>query len=412
MRNCLWLARTLPFPLTSGDRIYTGKLVAALAAQGVALTYVGFAGDAPADPVDNVTWHVVPGLPRGRLAALFSPMPLVAARHATPEYRAEITRLLAAQAWDAVVIDQYGMGWVFDYLRQAGPEMRVFIGHDHEESVTRQQWRDGWRSPQGPYLLQNYLKTRRSERHTARSCDVITAITAADAAVFQLLAPAARVVTLTPGYDGPRLGHRQITDATPRAAVMFGSYRWSAKQANLKLFLDHANATMHAAGIEMRVVGDMDGEQRLTLQKRYASACFTGFVQDPTPYLDARLAIVAEPIGGGFKLKLLDYIFNRLPIVALEACVAGLPDTVLRHVLVVPDMAALTACVTSVIDDVERLDRLQRDAFQAAERAFDWADRGADLLAALRAVVPVSPVPAGFAVSGTDRHYDPTPRTR
>ena len=387
MQSCLWLARTMPFPLTSGDRIYSGKLVAALAAQGVAITYVGFAGDAPPDPIDNIVWHVIPGRPRSQLAALFSTMPLVSARHATRQYRTEITRLLSAQIWDIVIIDQYGMGWVLDYLRQANSTVRVFINQDHEESVTRQQWRDaGLTSPKGFYLLQNYLKTRRSERRTIRACDVVTAITAADAKVFQLLAPAARVVTLTPGYGGTRLEHRQITAATPRAVVMFGSYRWSAKQANLKLFLEQADTAMHAAGVELRVVGDMDEMQRQALQKRYTSTCFTGFVQDPTPYLDARLAIVAEPIGGGFKLKFLDYIFNRLPIVALEACVAGLPDTVLQHMLVVPDMAALTACVTSVIDDVGRLDRLQKDAFQAAEQTFNWADRGADLHAAIRAV--------------------------
>src|SRR3546814_10693449 len=29
--------------------------------------------------------------------------------------------------------------------------------------------------------------------------------------------------------------------------------------------------------------------------------------------------------GGGFKLKALDYVFNRLPILALEGSVAGMP---------------------------------------------------------------------------------------
>jgi glycosyltransferase involved in cell wall biosynthesis len=387
MQSCLWLARTLPFPLTAGDRIYSGKLAASLAAQGVAVTYVGFAGEAAAEPADNVTWHIVPGRPYGQFASLFSILPLVGARHATRQYRTEIARLLDTQAWDIIVIDQYGMGWVLDCIKHAKPGTRVFMDYDHEESVTRQQWIEaGSASPKGLYLLQNYLKTRRLERRTLRACDVVSAITAADAKVFQRLAPDARVVTLTPGYGGPRLGHREITDATPRAAVMFGSYRWSAKQANLKLFLEQANDEMHAAEVELRVVGDMDEAQRLALQKRYASTCFTGFVQDPTPYLDARLAIVAEPIGGGFKLKFLDYIFNRLPVVALEACVAGLPDKVLQHMLVVPDMAALTACVISVIDDVERLDQLQQNAFRAAEQTFNWADRGADLQAAIRSV--------------------------
>lgn len=388
MQSCLWLARTMPFPLTSGDRIYTGKLVEALASRGVAITYAGFAGTEPPTAAAGVTWHIVPGQTRGRVASLLSTMPLVASRHATAAYRATLEQLLRQQTWDVIVIDQYGMGWVLDRLRALQPDrgVLVFIGHDHEEGVTRQQWRDaGPVTPKGLYLLQNYLKTRRMERRTARACDVITAITDVDAGCFQQIAPEARVVTLTPGYDGARLAHREVSASTPRTAVMFGSYRWSAKQANLALFLDHAYAKLRDAGIGLSVVGDMAENQRRTLEARYGGAKFTGFVADPARYLDARLAIVAEPIGGGFKLKLLDYIFNRLPIVTLESCAAGLPDSVRRHVLVVSDLDGLASCVTSVIDDVATLDRMQDSAFAAAERGFDWADRGEALQAAIQA---------------------------
>ena len=389
MQACLWLARTMPFPLTSGDRIYTGKLVEALASRGVAITYAGLAGTAPPTPAANVTWHVVPGQTRGRAASLLSTMPLVASRHATPDYRAALDGLLRQQAWDSIVIDQYGMGWVLDRVRalQPNPGVLVFIGHDHEEGVTRQQWRDaGPLTPKGVYLLQNYLKTRRMERRTAQACDVITAITDVDAGCFRQIAPKARVVTLTPGYDGARLARREVTAATPRTAVMFGSYRWSAKQANLAQFLDHAYAKLRDAGIGLSVVGDMAENQRQALEARYGGTQFTGFVADPAPYLDARLAVVAEPIGGGFKLKLLDYIFNRLPIVTLEACAAGLPDSVRRHVLVVPDLEGLAPCVASVIDDLPTLNRMQDGAFAAAERGFDWADRAEAMQAAIQAV--------------------------
>ena len=41
---------------------------------------------------------------------------------------------------------------------------------------------------------------------------------------------------------------------------------------------------------------------------------FTGTVPDVTRYMDeARIAIVPERNGGGFKLKVLEYVFNRIP---------------------------------------------------------------------------------------------------
>jgi hypothetical protein len=379
MRTCLWLARTMPYPRTSGDRIYTGKLAEALAASGTAITFMGLAGGADPEPVNNIAWHIVPGAPRSLVGSLLSTLPLVSARHATTTYRAEVMRELRGRTWDVVVIDQYGMGWTLaDIQLRSRRSLLVFVAHDHEESITRQQWRSfsGGRLLERLYHLQNYLKTRRSERQTTRACDLITAITDDDATMFRQTARGVDVVTLTPGYDGPHMQARNITADTPRAAVMFGSYRWSAKQKNLKAFLECADSRLHKSGIEMRIVGDIAENVRLALERQYASTRFTGFVLDPAVHLNARLAIVAETIGGGFKLKLLDYIFNRIPIVALDTCIVGLPESVRRHTLIAANLSALIDIATSVIDDVALLDRLQRDAYNSASDAFDWAQRG------------------------------------
>src|SRR5271165_4000475 len=302
MLTCLWLARMIPFPLISGDRKYSAKLAEAFAATGVAITYLGFGGGSPPQHIDNVDWYTVPGKPHGRVVSVLSMMPLVGARHSTSQYKNELRRQLHSKAWDIIVIDQYAMGWVPAYQRLFRREScrLVFITHDHEESVTRQQRQDTrnglW---EYLYLWQNYLKTRYSERRTAQACDLVTVNTESDAELFRRTAPGAAIVTVTPAYDGPRVAHQPITAETPRAAVMFGSYRWSVKQVNLRLFLDFADTRMHQAGIEMRIVGDIPADLRATLERQYVSARFTGFVQDPAPHLRTRLAIVAEPIAGG-----------------------------------------------------------------------------------------------------------------
>lgn len=388
----LWLARTLPFPLTAGDRIYTAKLAAALAGTGAAVTFAGLEGEAPPASIPNLHWHPVPGEPGGALAALASPMPLVAARHATPAYRAAVAALAADGVWDAVVVDQYGMGWVLGQRTSfAGRPRFVFVTHDHEESVTGLQWRDrGAGLPQRAYLLQNHLKTRWFERRTARACDLVTTITEEDAVAFRTVAPGTPALTLLPGYDGPRLPDR--APAADRAVVMFGSYRWSAKQANLRLFLDAADPILAAAGIEVRVVGDMPEDLRRALDGRYRATRFIGFVEDPMPYLTgARIAVLGEPIGGGFKMKLLEYVFHRLPVAALGCCTTGLPQPVRAHMLLrdAPEMLALA--VAAAINDLPQLTTMQRGAFLAAADAFDWAERGEALRRAIGLTTPAPP---------------------
>lgn len=404
--RCLWLSRFLPFPQTAGDRIYTARLAAALAGAGAEVTFAGLAGEeAPPPPPLGLRWHLVPGPPRGQVAALASTLPLVAARHATPAYRAAIGDFARAGGpWDAVLLDQYGMGWAARYRPAFGPRppVFVFIAHDHEESVTRLQALDPSASlPARLYLAQNHAKTRRLERRTARICDLVTTITDADAALFQANAPGLRTVVLTPGYDGPRIASREIGPATPRVALVLGSFRWSAKQANLRMLLDRADATLAAAGIELRVVGDMPDAFRRWLEGRYRSVRVTGRVEDPMPHLAAaRLAVVAEPIGGGFKMKLLEYVFHRVPVVALAACAAGLPPAIRSAMLLHDGMDALLAGTVAAMDDLPRLNALQQRAYAAADGGFDWADRGRALLDAIRTVRSMAPAGHGTAEAG------------
>jgi glycosyltransferase involved in cell wall biosynthesis len=120
------------------------------------------------------------------------------------------------------------------------------------------------------------------------------------------------------------------------------------------------------------------------VRRRFSAIQFTGPVSGlPALMQDARVALVPERHGGGFKLKVLDYIFNRLPILALEGSVAGMP---LRHedsILLYRDYRALATGVLQVIDDYDRLNHLQDRAYAICRDRFDWASRGRQLLAAI-----------------------------
>lgn len=395
--RCLWLARTLPFPLTAGDRIYSAKLAGALAISGASVTFVGIGDADGATNIPGLRWKAIPGAARSHGRSVFSAMPLVAARHATSAYQAAIREMAAQGPWDAIILDQYGMGWVLDHLNTFRPSpLLVFVAHDHETSVTRLQFQDRANAlVTRAYLLQNHLKTRRFERRVVAAADLITAITAEDRDLFLRDRPGARVLVLPPGYDGRRVAAHPISRQTPRHIVLLGSYRWSAKQASLKAFLDAADAAMRAASIETDIVGDIPDEFARLLVRRYRAVHVVGAVSDTAPYLDARLAVLAESIGGGFKLKLLDYVFHRVPVAALCACTAGVPTTLRDAMLLASDLGALVKTIIAEIDNTDRLDQLQQAAFSAADGAFNWADRGQILFDALARLRHPSELPRG-----------------
>ena len=91
--------------------------------------------------------------------------------------------------------------------------------------------------------------------------------------------------------------------------------------------------------------------------------------------------------GGGFKLKTLDYIFNRVPIAAMKGSMAGLPLTPGLHYLSFDSMWKLAQGIVAVIDDIARLNSMQQAAYEQCDTGFDWSDRGRTLFGAIQQTV-------------------------
>lgn len=389
--RCLWLARELPFPEDSGDRVYSARMALALAAAGADLTFAGLAaGSAAPDGPPPVHWHAIGGGPRSAWRALLSAQPLQSALRATPAY-ARVVRSLLKERWDAIVLDHYGSAWLLPLMREAraGIGQRpvlVHLSHNHETSL----WRDMAERADGPAwkrlgLRQNALKVAHAEQRLVRGVDLLGCITPQDAEAYAADGVPTPSIVLTPGYAGPRVEARTVTTFTPRHVILVGAFRWVVKQENVRALLQHAADAFARHGIVLDIVGDMPQALREEVGV-HPAVRLHGFVDDLAPLLaDARMALVPEAIGGGFKLKLLDYVFHRVPVVTLEAATAGLPPALQRSMLCCADLPALVEAVLNHIDDVARLDCLQCDAFDAAREAFAWSDRGSALLSAMRA---------------------------
>jgi len=370
--------------------MYSALLAKALADAGVKLTFVGLVRPDRVDPPAEwaVRWIEVPGARTGKLKALLSTMPMVAATYATDTYRQAVRDLLR-EDWDFVVIDQYGMGWVTEYLGDRSPRpVIVHFSHDHETSVTHALYSKMKGSAiRRIALWQNHLKTRRFELALAQKADLVTAITADDAALFARDVPGLRTLVLTPGYDGDVVASRLIGSETPRNVIMVGSYHWTAKQENLRQFVVAADASFVRHGIELHVVGSMPKELADELLSTARALRLHGFAASLGPHFAAaRLAAVPEVIGGGFKLKFLNYIFNRMPVATLRDAAAGLPAEVTEAMLCCDTMDALVQAIVTHLDDLERLNAMQDGAFRAARSLFEWGDRGRELREAIESL--------------------------
>lgn len=386
----LWLTLADPEPPTNGQFIYSNGLIHGAVAAGATVHVVGLTR--PESPsrddgiAERLSWSLAKHDPRSPLRSLPSRMPIMAARTMTRDLRGRVAAAIDRPGWDAVVFDSLAPGWALSLVRRYGARAAnrprlVYIAHNHEANVARMLAADEPRRLRRIVKQADAVRVARLEHALVMAADLVTSNSPDDCALFRRVQPT--VVFLPPGYDGPRTETRTITTATPRRALIVGSFDWSAKRQSLEQFLAVADRQFAAAGIELLIVGNAEAAYLARLRSGMRATQFTGRVDDVAPYFhQARLALVPDRLGG-FKLKTLDYVFNRLPILAITGSAPGLPLRDGESIVLAEDPAALSRAVLALIDDIESLNRIQDTAYQACRNRFDWLSIGERLLAAI-----------------------------
>lgn len=391
--RCLWLTRIDPSPQNTGELIYSGRLIRSFAESGMEVTALCLANPESdrrdGEVANGVRWRVAPWSHRPSWGSLLSPLPNLAYRCAAPALRSKLDAMLANEPWDLVVFDCLSVGWALPSVAASTTNggrrpLMVYVSHNHEESTRTRVAREYTGSPLKRAVLRSDARKAASlERRLVHAADLVTAISPSDHALFTEARRGRPVVDLPPGYGGRRLERRAITAETPRRVVMVGAYEWVAKQANLREFTRAAAPAFRESGAELTVVGN-GGAFVDELRREFPTVTFTGRVDDVYPYMDqARMAVVPERLGGGFKLKALDYVFNRLPIAALAHSIEGMPLKDRESVLSFPDFRGLVNGILRSIDDLDMLNRLQESAYVACAGRFEWASRGKTLAEAV-----------------------------
>lgn len=386
-RRWLWITPAITDRRSTGALVYSLSLADAVAAQGVDVTCVGL-GSIDVDAPPCLTYERVESSPRPGWRALVSPLPNQASATATRAFRDRVDELLG-QGWDAVVVDGLQVGWLVSRLDRDTEHCVVYVAHNHESSMRVQIARNTrWATPRRPLLELDALKTRRIENALVRRADVVSSISAADRDRFEQQGPHARHVVVPPGWSAPSepavavdMGER------PRRVGILGSFEWHAKQEGLRRFLAVADPAFAAADIELVIAGKVPDGFRRDLGDLQATS-FLGWVASPAALLaSCRIGAIAEPLGGGFKLKALDYVFSDVVVATLAHSAEGLPFTAGSSMIVEDDESRLAAAIVQAIDDPPLLRRIAAEARSLAEGVFTWDVAAQALVAAVDARV-------------------------
>jgi glycosyltransferase involved in cell wall biosynthesis len=336
--------------------------------------------DATPPTGSTITWDLVSGQRRAQVRSILSPLPLMAARLPLPLLRTRLDRHLTG-GQELVVLDHLMAVWALrqaSRAREAGLVDQIWYASQNEETaVFRAAVSDSGETPARRLARAiDYPKVARAQLHLLRSADLVTAITREDSEALGSRG-ARRVEVARPGPPELRTALTSRAADRARAVVIAGSFLWRLKVRNLEAFLEASAARLDRANVQVIVAGRIAPRDKVMLTGRFPRARILGEVDDiHAVYSQGRVAVVPELLGGGFKLKTLDYVYSGLPMAALRVAMNGLPLQPNRDYVAADSIAELVEGVLRAIDDPVALDRMADNAARACAGHFDWAETG------------------------------------
>lgn len=384
--NLLVVTPVVPRNLFSGEQIYTYNLYKALS-KYLDITLVGNEdAGSPGLPIDWAKEVIT--VPRGRLGkhwSVFSPYPSGIFQFYSGQIKTALQGLIERGIqYDAIDCNSYLMYRAAKYFndryeRQWGRRIPTLLVTHNVEAMSRA----GMAERSQNFLVRkafqwDSVKVGWHERQALQSFDEVTAITPDDAAYMRAIV-GKDVLPVVPGYDGVKLPNHRITGETKRQVIVLGSFMWEAKRQNILNLIQAATEHFSRANIKLKIVG-MAPASLIEDVKRFSFVEITGAVDSFEEHLqESRIAIIAEGVGGGFKLKSLDYIFHKIPMAILNGSISGVPVSSGKDYLGYDSLDELVAGIVCEIDNVEKLNGMANAAYLACEHAFDWDSRAQSL---------------------------------
>jgi hypothetical protein len=310
---------------------------------------------------------------------------MMTARLDLRELRDALTKALT-EGWDLVVLNHLVSGWAVPAVVRAVHKGYVkgwwYASQNDEVAIWRRSLiAAGVSWPERAARVCDLPRLAWTQRTIVRKADAVTGVTLADLGALAAVG-ARRLILAPPGRTTPDRTWLPPSASRQPGVIIAGSYTWRLKLANLRALMNEAAVRWDADGIPVTVAGRIADSDRAALAHKYPSVTFLGGVPDlRATYWRARLAILHEPLGGGFKIKSLDYVFSGLPIAATAGSLSGFPPDAIATF---PTLSDLVREVPALLKDTARLDQLRERAREVAERRFDWTKSGRTLMAAMK----------------------------
>jgi len=378
----LLLTQVLPYPPDSGPKVKTWNVLKYLA-ERYEVTLVSFVrGDQSADAEHLRHFcravHTVP-MERGivqdgvaMIRSLLTRQPWMMVRDDREKMRDLVDRLTAETSFDAVHADQLNMAQyalrvpgVFNVLDAHNPLWLLYkrlatrMGPGLKKALLERDWR----------LLKAY------EGQMVRTFDEVLAVSEEDRIALLEAAGEDVPVTVIPiAIDTEEI--QPVERQTAANHILhIGTMYWPPNIDGVMWFVREVFPRIrhNRPDVVLDLVGSRPPSVLRDLGSDDSGINLTGYVADPTPYLEqAGVFVVPLLAGGGMRVKILNALAQGLPVVSTTLGAEGIAVVDGEHVLIADEPAEFAASCLCLLSDSVLARQVAEDGRRLVESEYDY----------------------------------------
>lgn len=375
-----------PYPLNTGKRIRTYNLVRELARYND-ISYLAF-GSSDSESYtrldrDGLGPIAVPPPDRKQsgpffyarlLMNLFSPWPYIVTSHYTGSFQRRLRELVRRHRYDLLICE-----WTpyARYLKDLDGVRSIIVAHNIESSIWARYQQNETNPVKRWYISIQKDKIVRFEKSCFHWTDGATAVSAEEAAFMNSLDVPYPTEVIENGVDVDYFAPRD-DEVVPSQLVFTGSMDWRPNQDACLYLVDEILPLLREAKHDVRVllVGRKPPRHIRALGER-AGVTVTGSVDDVRPYI-SRSAVCLVPlrIGGGSRLKILEAMAMKKPVVSTSVGSEGLQVSDGENIVNADTPETFASAVVGLLEDPSRRERIAAAGYDLVHRKYRWEELG------------------------------------
>jgi glycosyltransferase involved in cell wall biosynthesis len=310
------------------------------------------------------------------VGTLFSRQAFNMRKYQRATFSRKVEAALKASPPDIVHFDSLHTACYADVVRRLAPKaLRVLRCHNAEYIILERLSESEGNPLKRAALRIHARRLKQYEAQSLANFDLILAITESDASRFLSLNTevSSRLMVLPAGVDLPAdLPAAPLIDGVVRL-VHIAAMDWQPNQSGLRWLLEQVLPVLDRSGLNYHL--DIVGKNMPAsfLSVRHPRVTVHGFVRNLDPITSqAHLAVVPLQVGGGMRVKILDYWALGIPVITTRVGAEGLLEPG-EHVLALADDAAdFAGAIGRMAASRDEREAIRRAAFEKLEANFEW----------------------------------------